>query len=99
MTHDELQHEIDHLRTQLAICEAKKAARDQEAHESSTAVHQGPKRFSREYIRSHLPDREQLSHTLNEVAQTVNKELKKNHVATAAATFVVGVIVGRLISK
>ncbi|WP_290919634.1 hypothetical protein [Halodesulfovibrio sp.] len=99
MTHDELQHEIDHLRTQLAICEAKKAARDQKAQESVTAVHQEPKRFSKEYIRSHLPDREQLSHTLNEVAQTVNKELKKNHAVTAAATFVVGVIVGRLISK
>lgn len=93
MTHEELQHEIEYLRTQLAICESKKAATQKaEKHSEST----------KEQLRqkaSELIEAEDIAQTFADLSEVIGKEIRKTHPLTIATTFALGFLVGRIFSK
>ncbi|OBQ46052.1 hypothetical protein [Halodesulfovibrio spirochaetisodalis] len=103
MTHEELQQEIQYLRTQLAISEAKnasaaKAAGTPHEHGKEHSVHEY-KEFLKNHMHPHMPDTEVIKKHLCDIAHGVREGVKKNQTATIAGSFIIGVVVGRLLSK
>ncbi|SIN79597.1 hypothetical protein [Halodesulfovibrio marinisediminis] len=101
MTHEELQHEIEYLRTQLAICESKKSATEKASlsPKASEASEYEQKQKAMGKEKSQLLEAEEIVQAVADVAVTAGREIRKANPVTLVATFALGFLIGRVFSK
>ena len=99
MENDDLLLEVEELRAQLAELKAEKASR--EAAGTGSSEKEASASESEELLSGYAPEftSDELKQVVEDLADTVGKELKKTNPVTLIATFALGVLVGRLFSK